>query len=124
MPQRCTICTHRRRKVINAALLRLEAYRDIAARFGVSKDSLARHYHNHLVSEDEPETNSDETGTATSLTADKQRENSVPAQTPFGKFAPGKDQHRIPRIPQNETRAVQAGEPLDLKVVALQILAE
>lgn len=100
MPQLCKICTHRRSKAINAALLRLESYRDIAGRFGVSKDSLARHYHNHLVTDEEPELDEDEAGSATEMF----RKVEVAKKTP--------------------TQGEQATEPLDLSEIAAQILAE
>lgn len=48
MPQVCKICGHSKRRAIDAGLRRNETYRALAARFAVTKDGLARHFHNHL----------------------------------------------------------------------------
>jgi len=43
MPRTCTICTHQQASEINAALLRNEASRRIARRFGASESAVYRH---------------------------------------------------------------------------------
>lgn len=43
MPRQCTVCTHLESGVINTALLNNEPLRDIARRWRVSKDAVARH---------------------------------------------------------------------------------
>lgn len=43
MPRVCTVCTHPKRGEIDAALVAGEAYRHIAARFGISTGALQRH---------------------------------------------------------------------------------
>lgn len=52
MPRSCTVCQHRRRKAIDRELLAKgeawRSYRDIAARHGLSKDAVFRHYWTHL----------------------------------------------------------------------------
>ena len=48
MPRTCTVCTHAKRSQVEQALVSGESYRDIARRFGVSKDALARHRSEHL----------------------------------------------------------------------------
>ncbi len=44
----CTICAHERRAAIEVALVGGMGTRQVAARFGVSRDSVARHSANHL----------------------------------------------------------------------------
>ncbi len=48
MPRTCTICSHNQAHVINVALVAREPYRDIARRYGVSKDALKRHSQEHI----------------------------------------------------------------------------
>lgn len=48
MPRTCTVCSHPARESIDSAIIRRAPYRDIARRFGVSKDSLSRHLNEHL----------------------------------------------------------------------------
>lgn len=49
MPQPCKICIHADRQAIDAELLaNRDGLRVIGAQYGVSKDSLARHFHIHL----------------------------------------------------------------------------
>ena len=48
MPRRCTVCTHDQREAIDQALTSQAPYRDIARRYGVSKDALWRHHDDHL----------------------------------------------------------------------------
>ena len=48
MPQLCKICRHPERQAIEAALAESTTLRDVAARFGVSKDAAARHWRNHV----------------------------------------------------------------------------
>ena len=48
MPRVCTVCVHPDRPAIDAALIACETYRDIARRFRVSKDAVARHKDEHL----------------------------------------------------------------------------
>jgi hypothetical protein len=49
MPQSCKICTHADRQAIDAALLaNRDGLRIIGAEYGVSKDSLRRHFRAHL----------------------------------------------------------------------------
>lgn len=43
MPRVCTICAHKQRTEMEAALLDGASFRDIAGQFQVSKDALARH---------------------------------------------------------------------------------
>lgn len=43
MPQVCRVCAHAERATIDAALAAGNALRDIAGRFGVTKDALSRH---------------------------------------------------------------------------------
>ena len=43
MGRRCTVCTHPKRDEIDRALIAGEPYRDIARRYGLSKDALRRH---------------------------------------------------------------------------------
>ncbi len=51
MPRTCTICRHSQRERIEQALLAGRGLRDVAARFGTSKTSLARHKEKHLKAE-------------------------------------------------------------------------
>ncbi len=46
----CTICRHGEHHAINVALVSREPYRDIARRYGVSKDALKRHSQEHIPS--------------------------------------------------------------------------
>jgi len=48
MPRTCTVCSHPDRPAIDTALIAGEPYRDIARRFRVSKDAVARHKDEHL----------------------------------------------------------------------------
>ncbi len=49
MTRVCTVCTHKSTRKIDKALATREgSYRDISRRFGVSKDALGRHLHEHL----------------------------------------------------------------------------
>lgn len=49
MPQPCKICRHAQRQAIDAALLEgCPPLRSIGQQYGVSKDSLFRHYQRHL----------------------------------------------------------------------------
>ena len=48
MTRRCTICAHPGRDAIERAMLGLQSYRNIAARFGVSTSALVRHHDDHL----------------------------------------------------------------------------
>jgi hypothetical protein len=49
MPQSCKICIHTDRQAIDAAILaNRDSLRSLAAQYGVSKDSLSRHFHTHL----------------------------------------------------------------------------
>ena len=48
MPRRCTVCDHRERDKIDAALVSGAPLRDIAGRHGVSKSALERHKGAHL----------------------------------------------------------------------------
>jgi DNA-binding transcriptional ArsR family regulator len=48
VPRTCTVCSHPARESIDSAIIRRAPYRDIARRFGVSKDSLSRHLNEHL----------------------------------------------------------------------------
>lgn len=50
MPRRCTVCDHRERDKIDAALVSGAPLRDIAGRHGVSKSALERHKGAHLPS--------------------------------------------------------------------------
>src|SRR5262245_15754704 len=54
MPQACKICIHTDRQAIDTVLVEgRPSLREIGARYGVSKDSLLRHYHAHIP-DDEP----------------------------------------------------------------------
>lgn len=48
MPRICTICAHDERHAIDVALVHREAYRHIAARYGVSTGALQRHTREHI----------------------------------------------------------------------------
>lgn len=48
MARACTICSHGEAHVINVELVARTPYRDIARRFGVSKDALKRHSQEHI----------------------------------------------------------------------------
>jgi hypothetical protein len=48
VPRACTVCTHDERHAIDVALVAREPYRDIARRYGVSKDALSRHTKVHI----------------------------------------------------------------------------
>ena len=48
MSRKCTICHHPKREGIDAALVRREPFRNIAAQFAVSTGALVRHSDNHL----------------------------------------------------------------------------
>ncbi len=49
MPRKCSICSHDKAEVIDAAIVAGGSYRDIALQFGVTAGSLGRHVKNHLV---------------------------------------------------------------------------
>jgi len=52
MGRTCTVCQHPERKALDAALVAVESpYRDIARRYGLSKDALLRHKADHLLPE-------------------------------------------------------------------------
>ncbi len=51
MGRLCTICAHPERLAIDKALEPGRAFRDIAARFGVSKAALHRHWRAHVSAE-------------------------------------------------------------------------
>src|SRR5258707_529475 len=48
MTRTCTICTHAQRAEIEAALVAGTPYRDIARRYGMSKDAVMRHASDHV----------------------------------------------------------------------------
>ena len=48
MPRKCTICHHVEREEIDAALVRRDTFRNIAAQHGVSTSALVRHSDDHL----------------------------------------------------------------------------
>ncbi len=48
MPRTCTICGHEQRRRIEAAMLEQAPLRDIARRWGVSKDAASRHRKDHI----------------------------------------------------------------------------
>ena len=48
MTRPCTVCTHDEHHAINVALVARGPYRDIARRYGVSKDALKRHSGEHI----------------------------------------------------------------------------
>ncbi len=54
MGRLCTICAHPEHRVIDEALGTGGAFRDIAARFGVSKAALHRHWQAHVFEEESP----------------------------------------------------------------------
>ena len=50
MPKRCSVCIHKKRTEIDAAVLTGEASRSVAKRFGVSEWALTRHrLHHHIL---------------------------------------------------------------------------
>jgi hypothetical protein len=49
MPRTCTICSHRERAAINAALVEgFDSLRDIAARYDLTASSVSRHQRDHV----------------------------------------------------------------------------
>jgi hypothetical protein len=48
MPRTCTVCTHRERGAIDAAILAGTSYRHIASQFGVSYKAVERHKDAHI----------------------------------------------------------------------------
>ena len=48
MPRVCTACTHPEAHTINVALVQREAYRRIAAQYGLSEPAVRRHAKEHL----------------------------------------------------------------------------
>ena len=48
MPRTCTVCAHPDRDAVDAALVAGEAFRHVAARFGLSTGALQRHRAAHL----------------------------------------------------------------------------
>ena len=48
MPRTCTICRHKAREAIDAALVAREPFRDIAGQHGISKSALVRHSDDHI----------------------------------------------------------------------------
>jgi|SRR5215510_3254207 len=53
MPQICKACVHPERAAIDAVLVEgRPSLREIGAQYGVSKDSLSRHYHAHIPDDD------------------------------------------------------------------------
>ena len=48
MPRTCTVCGHAERAAIDTTLAAGTAYRDIARRFALSKDAIARHATDHI----------------------------------------------------------------------------
>ena len=48
MPRHCSVCAHAERAAIDLALVEGDALRDVARRFGLSKDAAARHKADHL----------------------------------------------------------------------------
>jgi hypothetical protein len=70
MPQPCKICSHTERQAIDAALLEgFPALRAIGEQYGVSKDSLSRHYRAHIP-DDAGDDDQDEARQANAGTAD------------------------------------------------------
>jgi len=56
MPQICKACAHPERAAIDAVLVAgRPSLREIGAQYGVSKDSLLRHYHAHIPDDDQNE---------------------------------------------------------------------
>lgn len=49
MPRACTVCRHPERDAVEAALIRGEANRAVAARFGLSPQAIRRHKQGHLL---------------------------------------------------------------------------
>ena len=48
MAQICTICSHKDKENINAAILKKESNRNIAKRYSISPAAVHRHKENHL----------------------------------------------------------------------------
>jgi hypothetical protein len=48
MPRICTICSHRDRALIDAAIVAQTSFRDIAGQFRIAKSALHRHRNDHL----------------------------------------------------------------------------
>ena len=48
MPRKCSVCHHDDRDAIDAAVIGGAAYRDVARRYDLSKDAVARHRESHL----------------------------------------------------------------------------
>jgi hypothetical protein len=48
MPRRCSVCAHVEREAIDLSLVEGASLRDIARRFGLSKDAAARHGAEHV----------------------------------------------------------------------------
>lgn len=69
MPQPCKICRHTDHQAIDAALLEgFPALRAIGEQYGVSKDSLSRHFHAHVSDDgDQDEARQANTGAADSV---------------------------------------------------------
>jgi hypothetical protein len=68
MPQSCKICTHVDHQAIDAALLaNRDGLRIIGAQYGVSKDSLARHFHTHLERSEPRQVSEPQTSTRASV---------------------------------------------------------
>jgi transposase-like protein len=44
----CTICSHPQREAINQALAEGDSFRDVAARYAVSKTAVHRHWQAHI----------------------------------------------------------------------------
>jgi hypothetical protein len=57
MPQACRVCTHPQRKAIDAELSLPESrpLREMGEEYGLSKDSILRHFQNHLPHDEGPE---------------------------------------------------------------------
>jgi DNA-binding transcriptional ArsR family regulator len=63
MAQRCTVCAHPRRRRIDRELAADElSFRELAARYGLSKSALARHWENHFWAEEEEQASGTEAG--------------------------------------------------------------
>ncbi len=48
MPRTCSVCGHPKRTGIDGALICRTPYREITRQFGVGKDALSRHLHDHI----------------------------------------------------------------------------